>query len=78
MVNISKVDPDTDRACAFARTFFAKLDKPRPIEFREPEPPESMFEKGKASRLRSSNRLADFLKILAVQFNQVGERLRVP
>ena len=48
------------------------------IEFREPEPPESVFEKGKARRLRSSNRLADFLKILAVQFNQVGERFRVP
>jgi hypothetical protein len=34
--NISKVDPDSDRACAFARPFFIQLDEPSAVEFRDP------------------------------------------
>jgi len=44
------------------------------IEYRNSETAQSMFEKGEARRLRSSNTSPDLLQVFAMQLDQISNR----
>jgi hypothetical protein len=53
------------------------LDEPPAIEFRDPQPPQSVLKKGEARRFGSPNAFAHLLKVLPMQLNQIAECFRV-
>ncbi len=60
-LDISKINTQSDRIGAFARTFFSKSNEPVAIEFGDPQPAQSVREKGEARGLRSPDGLAHLL-----------------
>jgi hypothetical protein len=78
-VRVHSLVPGSERdgTCAFARLLFPKLDEASAIEFRDPQPAQSALEESEARSLRSSDGFAHLLKVLAMQLDQIAERLRV-
>ena len=59
------------------RPFFSKLDEPPAIEFRDPQPPQSVFKKGEAHPFGTTNAFADPSQAFAMQLDQIAECFRV-
>jgi len=76
-LDISQINPDGDRACALACPLFSKLDEPPAIEFRDPQPPQSVFKKGEAHPFGTTNAFAHLLQVFAMQLDQIAECFRI-
>lgn len=69
-LDVSEVHGQSDRAGAFAGAFFAELDQPFAVEFRQPQTPEPSLEKSETRSLGPANALSYFLQVIAVKSNE--------
>ena len=71
--DVSEVDSDRDRSRSLERALFAKFDETLPVKFDKPKVTQSLVKEDETSGLRTPNVLTYFLKIVAMEGDQLSE-----
>lgn len=77
-LDVTKVDPERNRARPFFRPISAELDEALTIQPTKLTSPKSSLQKNQAGGLRTADLPSHIAKVISMETNQITERLGVP